>query len=66
MNHPNQLQAMKMPSIHAGRSFGILGHAHVCEGSVVRKTFIGWSPSHAVKRAKKMFNKSVPVQIGFS
>ena len=51
-------------SIRAGTSRGILGHAHVCDGSVVRATLIGLTPQHAVSRAKKLVQRPAIVQIG--
>lgn len=45
-------------SIRKGAFWGIFGYAHICEGSVVRSSVLGWTPRHAEKRAEKRLRKS--------
>ena len=52
-------------SIRAGRSIGMLGHAHICDGSAIRRTVLGLTPRHAAKRATRMVGRPVPTQTKF-
>jgi len=54
---------LALPRVQAGRAFGLLGQAHICEGSVIRATVFGWTPQHAVARAQRRLPSPVPVQI---
>lgn len=54
----NTLIAASAPKPHltqvvSGWTAGVFGHAHICEGSVVRATVRGFTPTHAVRRARR-------------
>lgn len=52
-----------LPRIQAGRSWGLFGHAHICEGSVVTATVLGWMPKHAIARARRRLDVAVPAVV---
>jgi hypothetical protein len=54
---------LALPRVQAGRAFGLLGQAHICEGSVIKATVVGWTPQHAVARAQRRLPSPAPAQI---
>lgn len=61
-----QVLSTQILSVRAGRTLGFLGHAHICDGSVLRRTLLGWTPRHAARRAIRAIGITIPIQIGFS
>lgn len=49
----NRQANLSLVRIQDGRTCLALGHAHICEGSVVRHTLLGLSPRHAHRRADR-------------
>lgn len=45
---------MAIFTVQTGKTFGFVPHAHICDGSVVKVTVLGWSTAHATRRAQKV------------
>jgi hypothetical protein len=46
-------KSMSLVRLQPGRTYVVLNHAHVCEGSVVRRTLLGLTANHARRRAER-------------
>ena len=44
---------LALPRVQGGRSWGLIGHAHICEGSEIKSTVLGLTTRHAVSRATR-------------
>lgn len=60
---PQSLDSAQIVSIRAGRTLGVLSHAHIYDGGVVRQTVLGFTPRHAARRAMRIIRQPVPTQI---
>lgn len=49
--------ALSLPRIVSGRNFGFLWHAHICDGSEVKKTVIALTEHAAVRRANRVIRR---------
>ena len=66
MNTKRKVRGIRAPSVRAGRSLGVVPHAHLCEGGIVRKTYLGFSLKHAAKRAQRALGRPASIQLGVS
>lgn len=53
-------QHLTLPRMQVGKAWRVINIAHVCNGSEVKTTVIGWSRRHAQARARRWLNRYQP------
>lgn len=48
---------LRLPRVVLGRSWGLLWHAHICEGGEVMATVVSWSEKRARRRSFELMHK---------
>lgn len=51
--------SVTMTSVTTSKLFGILPYAHALEGSVVLRSFLGFTRAHAATRARNWIRRNV-------
>lgn len=50
-------RVIAFPRVQSGHSLGIW-HAHACDSSVIKRTFVGFTRQHAENRAQRWLDRN--------